>query len=262
MAPSALHQMNQRFKTDWINNAESAPGKHYQTFLKIEGLVGRVHAKKAEIEKPNTLNKRGVSEALCAFAGKDIVPEFRRDGHRLEMAKKAAQQRREMLAIPKVDKKDPVTAALRREIRDRLVAMSSGDRTQLVMGTDDPQVLTAVFEAPEFLSGVSSEIQGRVREAQIQKADPTILEAISDEIAAIEAVDVALNLAVAELRKATDFEQFDGFEKWMEASSAGVESEIAAANRIRAVKPADPDNLTFEDRFNRGYAAILDGTNK
>lgn len=218
--------LSTRFTNEQINSPVHRP--HYLAFGKIRRLASDLQEFRAEKAKPGTLSEKGLLEEVRAFAKKNTVPELRRHQHRAERAEQRLEARFQALFTPKIDPADLSSAMLRAEIRAHLRSLEPSARISVIMTGDDPRLMAAIFEAPEFLSGVSGEMREKAKALMIERANPNEVAAIEEERETVNLVNMAIELAVKMVREETGFKNSSSheFDTWMTEASAAVEKEL------------------------------------
>jgi hypothetical protein len=216
--------LRSRFQPAWKNRTDLA-GLHTM-FETAVSFIPAPALKKAALEKPGTLNARGVAEALRRDLGKHVVPELRSTLRVVNERKAAMKHERAALAKPKIDSTDVVAAMQRREIRDYLHGLESAERMKMLLDNPDPIMLAAALELPPALSGLTVETRAHVEEAYTRATHAQTLRAMDDREEALDVVGAAAEIAAMEIRAAVGLEphEFDG---WF-ATADGIDGRHAA----------------------------------
>lgn len=226
-----------RFKTEWINGPLTLP--HYLTFGQAFELADKISAKRNDLVAKGTLSAKGLDEAVREFVTKDVVPELARARCKLEASAEAVTAKRQALTFPKPDKSDLAGAVLRQELRAYLRGLPQGERYGLLLRDPDADIIAAVFEAPDYLSGIDAKLRAELENRIVAAAHPQKLQAIEDERECINLANIAINHAVDTIRKATGYDHSPAFDQFMAKASAPIESEFA--------KKGTPPARTVED---------------
>jgi hypothetical protein len=227
---SIWNTLSEQLPEEYSKATHLAP--HLVAFKKIRQLSEELSKHRQSVEAPGTLNAKGITEAIRGFAASKVVPELRRQQYRLEKAEKALAERRLRLGVPAPDKTDAAGAMLRAEVRAYLRGLDPAERTALLMINPSALVVSAVFEAPNFLSGVSDELRAKAEQAIMENSAPEDLDRIDEEREAIGVAGMALEIAVRTIKEETGFKgDTRAFDEWMAEASAPVEREIRAGTR-------------------------------
>jgi hypothetical protein len=115
-------------------------------------------AKKAELERSETLTPRGRHQALLDSLvnqyGKDLV----RARAPIAKARKEIESRRSALVIKEADPANLAAALERQEIRTWLRSLDLGQRQTMLATTTDRRILEAALAAPPELSGIAGNL--------------------------------------------------------------------------------------------------------
>lgn len=215
-----------RFKTEWFNNARLMP---YQLSLLDAFVISdKITKKRNELSAKGTLSPKGLDEALRDFVKKEAIPGLARARCKLEASAEEVTARRQTLTIPKPDKGDVAGALLRQELRAYLRGLAPGDRAGLLLRDPDAATIAAVFEAPNYLSGVDDRLRTELEALIVAAAHPEKLQAIEDERECITLANMAVNHAVDTIQKSTGYDNSRlAFDKFMAEASAPVVAEFA-----------------------------------
>jgi hypothetical protein len=227
---SIWNTLSEQLPEEYSKATHLAP--HLVAFKKIRQLSEEVSKHRQSVEAPGTLNARGITEAIRGFAASKVVPELRRQQYRLEKAEKALAERRLRLGVPVPDKTDTAGAMLRAEVRSYLRELEPAERTALLMVNPSALVVSAVFEAPNFLSGVSDELRAQAEQAIVENSAPDDLAKIEEEREAIGVAGMGLEIAVRTIQDEVGFKgDTRAFDDWMAEASVSVEREVRAGAR-------------------------------
>jgi hypothetical protein len=236
-----LQALYSKYKTDWINNDRYT--RYHAVLDNVDGYIDALKSHRALAEKSGHLTKDGITASVRDFAAKSIVPKLRRELDDLDQSAAKLSSFRKQLAVVKVDKSDAQAAAIRAQIRDRLAALPDAKRASVLLGNPDEITVAAVLEAPNYLSGVSQEVLGKMMEFRAQKTKPDVLAKIQEEEEVLAIANAAIRIGLAELRKEGEFLGREGvFNDWMTEASAPVEREIEARKNARKAAANDPSN--------------------
>jgi len=230
--------LSARFKTAWINNARLV---HYHVGLsEAFSISDKITKKRNELSAKGTLSAKGLDEALRDFVKKEAIPDLARARCKLEASAEEVTARRQALSFPKPDKGDVAGALLRQELRAYLRGMSPGDRAGLLLRDPDSATIAAVFEAPNYLSGVDDRLRSELEALIVAAAHPEKLQAIEDERECITLANMAVNHAVDTIQKSTGYDNSRlAFDKFMAEASAPIVAEFA--------KKGPPATRTVDD---------------
>lgn len=191
---------------------------HRITFDKLQSLPEGLGKAKDAASAKGTLNEKGVTESVREYASKHLAATLRQESKRLEDGRKRLADRRRALTVPANDPTDIAGALLRQEIRQHILALDPAKRTALLTVDPDPTALTAVFEAPSFLTGVGLEQRARAEAAFIESAHPTESAVLAEDTEALQVLELALEACRKEVREAMGLEERE-FSKWLAASA-------------------------------------------
>lgn len=227
---SIWNTLSEQLPEEYSKVTHLAP--HLAAFKKIRHLSEEMSKHRQIVAEPGTLNAKGMTEAIRDFAATKVVPDLRRLEFRLEKAEKALAERRLRLGVPAPDKTDAAGATLRAEVRAHLRGLEPAERTALLMVNPSALVVSAVFEAPGFLSGVPDDVRARAEEAIIEGSAPEELARIEEEREAMGVVGMAMEIAIRTIKEETGFQgDTRAFDAWMAEASASVEREIRGSSR-------------------------------
>jgi hypothetical protein len=218
-----VETLRARFNPEWKTLTDLAGlDTMFETAL---SFIPAPKLKRSALEKPGTLNARGVAEALRQEVGK-YVPELRRIYCIINERKEALKHERAALAKPKIDPGDAAAAAMRPEIRTYLRGLEPAERMKVLLDNPDPIMFAAALEGPAVLSGLTLETRAHVEQAYVQANHAKTLKAMEDREEALDVVGAAAEIAAMEIRAAVGLEphEFDG---WF-ATADGTESRRAA----------------------------------
>lgn len=219
-----VETLRARFRPEWKTRADFAG---LDTMLdNALSFIPVPKAKKNAIEKPGTLNARGVAEALRRDLGKVVVPELRRIRRVVNERKEAMKHERAALTKPNIDTTDVAAALRRQEMRTYLRGLSLAERMGTLLNNPDLDMLAAALEAPAALSGLTAETRAHVQEAYMVANHERTLKAMEDREEALTVVDVAAQFAITEVRANVGLETHQ-FDSWF-ATADGNEERRAA----------------------------------
>lgn len=186
---------------------------------KLRAFGSSLTAHRAKLEAPGTLNSKGVREGIREFATKNIASSYYRERRRIEQDKQKLAERQKALTIPSIDKTDVAAAMLRQEIRNYLRAIEPAKLTALLATSGDPVLMSAIIEAPSYLTNVSDEQRGFLERSYIAANHPDELAAIEGDAAALEILTMAVEASGREICESIGFSGSIEFEKWLRAST-------------------------------------------
>ncbi|THK34672.1 hypothetical protein EHS39_28835 [Ensifer sp. MPMI2T] len=215
-----------RFKTAWLNNARLLP--YHLTLSGAFEVSDKITKKRNELNAKGTLSAKGLDEAMREFVTKECIPDLARSRCKLEASAEDVAAKRQALTIPKPDKSDVAGALLRQELRAHLRGMPMGDRAALLLRDPDAATIAAVFEAPNYLSGIDEKLRVELEARIVAAAHPQELQAVEDERECINLANIAINHAVDTIKKATGYDHGGkAFDEFMTKASAPIEAEFA-----------------------------------
>jgi hypothetical protein len=221
---SVVDTLRARFRPEWKTRTDLAG---LDTMLEDAlSFIAAPKLKKAALEKPGTLNGRGVAEALRRDLGKHVVPELRRILRVVGERREAMKHERATLAKPKIDATDLAAAMLRQEMRTYLRGLDLSERMTALTDKPDPAMLAAALEAPAALSGLNAETRAHVAQTYVQATHAQTLKAMDDREEALDVVGAAAEIASMEIRSSVGLEP-QAFDSWFETAD-GTEAQRAA----------------------------------
>ncbi|MCP1915908.1 hypothetical protein J2R96_008388 [Bradyrhizobium elkanii] len=121
------------------------------------------------------------------------VPAFH-DGRRaISRAKQELDEMRNRFTLPKSDPADAAGAIARMEIRTWLRGLPQDERDKITRADNiDPQIRTAVLEAPQALSGVASSHLNLLKDRVLRETHGTLADEIQELSSAIEIASSAI----------------------------------------------------------------------
>lgn len=234
---------------------------YHHAFLNLRKMPEDIRTFRAKTEKPGMLSERGIIDAVRGHAAKAVAPNLRREKYRLEQASQKLAAKRKALSVPNFDKTDIVAAMMRAEIRAHIRSIEPSKRVSLLTFNPDPELVAAVFEAPEFLTDVTGEFRANVEKAFVDAHHPQELAAIEQEAEILDVVGMGLSTSLKEVSDAIDFRTEHEFNKWMVSVTPEVDREIAKSGCVApdvdlviSMAKSLPD---YKDRF-RVTDAILE----
>ncbi|TPN57589.1 hypothetical protein FJ976_02830 [Mesorhizobium sp. B1-1-9] len=248
--------LKSRWRPEWSDRPDLK--RLHGAFNKALHFIESLPAHRAELAKPGNLSPKGMNDSLRALAAEKVVPDLRRAMWESERTANGLKNDLSRLAVPRQhDKTDVAGAMLRGEIRTMLRGMGHGERVGLVMS--DPAFLTAAFEGPAALSGLTEELRTDLERRMIEQAHGPAIEAINGAKAAVELTRAAIEMAVSTVKTEGDFGNDQLFNSWMATASAEVEREIAAEKATTDKLPNTAEALTVASyRFKDGEV-VRDG---
>lgn len=151
----------------------------------------------AKINVDRNLTVEGKAAKLRAELSQTYGPRLR-NGRRLMHEIKARTDALRTSILPKTDAANVADALARQEIRAWLRSLDAADRNQAVLGEDDG-IAVAVLTGPAALSGLSKEVEAKVRKLYHERhfAQQSREIEVLEELAMV--VDTAAKLARADL---------------------------------------------------------------
>ncbi len=216
-----------QFEPQHLSNPALKPYHH--AFLKLRNMPEDLRAFRAKTEEPGTLSAKGILEAVRSHAAKQAAPDLRRQQYRLAQAAQKLAAKRKALSVPDFDKADVVGAMMRAEIRTHLRSLDEARRTALLSIKPSSELVAAVFEAPDFLTGISGELRNRIETAFIETHHPNKLAAIEQEAELVDVVGMAFQTSATEIREALDFRTEHDFRRWLVGVTPEVDREVAGS---------------------------------
>lgn len=225
---SPIKQVAGRFKTEWLNSPSLA--NFYDEFDKLDRAVTALNEHRAKLVAEGNLTPAGIDQALREFAKAKVIPVIKSADDRIKSAATAVQQKRDGLARPKIDKNDAAAAALRAEIRAHLRSMNPAQRTGFVLKNSTTEVISAVIEAPSFLSGVDADLQKQAESIWVERTSPNDVAFADTAMEALGTLDAAIKISLNAVQKNVDYEGKSGaFDKWMSGEASPSQQKKAAA---------------------------------
>lgn len=237
---SRAHELARRWRGEWDGRTDLA--RLGREFRKILQFLEQVPSTRAALAVEGKLSRKGLDEAVRDQFASMVVPDLRRAAHTAEGTINAVAARRAHLLRVEFDKTNVAGALMRRELRDHLRSMTDGERVTAF--TQSKQFREAACEGPALLSGFSEDMRSELKRRVALEEHPQEAAYLAECEEAVRVVDAAITMVGHALQSAAGFEGDDqAFERWITASSAGVEREIEA-ERSRAntsTMPASPD---------------------
>jgi hypothetical protein len=119
----------------------------------------------------------------------------------IEDYRKQTESMRSGMKTPSYDKADNYAAGLRRELRDRSVAMSFGQRAALMSGpTRDPSFIDALLELPAWASGFDmhnpneAELYEGAKQSRLRDLNGALMDALDARAGVEREVMMVLNI--------------------------------------------------------------------
>ncbi|BAV45843.1 Uncharacterized protein MLTONO_0940 [Mesorhizobium loti] len=245
-----IEALKSRWRPEWSNRSDLSGLNN--AFSKALHFVETVPNTRSQLAKPGTLSEKGLNDAVRSLAAEKVVPELRRAMWTAERAANGLKNELSRLAVPRQhDKTDIAGAMLRGEIRTMLRGMDSGERHGLIMS--DPMFLTAAFEGPAALSGMTEAMRTDLERRMIEQAHGPAIEAINSAKDAVDLTQAAIEMAVSAVKTEGAFDNDHFFGVWMATASAEVEREIASEKARYEPRPSAAEALTVPSyRFKDG----------
>lgn len=208
---------------------------------RIVNVGEQLASKRAELERDARLSDVGRAEQLRDIATLH-APAVARAARMLAKARAANQEKRTALAPVIKNPDSPVEEMQRQEIRAYLRTKSPAEAIAIVFAENAQRlVVESVLEAPTFLHGVPAERVAELRNAVAERTGGAAMEALREEMEALNFAGAAIDDALDALNAAAGFNRgqygaartqaFDGWFK--EAAGASDEpaerSEFAKA---------------------------------
>jgi len=160
--------------------------------------VARFKQEAASIKADRRYSAQGHAEQIKAAAEKGPLAFFK------EMRKQQAQERASLerrkgaIQLKPVDQKDLWAELRARELRDFMRTIPLPDRMRLAIA--DPEFARAIIHAPEPLTGIEGDFRDRIIQAELEREHGAgEIQAISEEAAALDVTDKALEVTYAAL---------------------------------------------------------------
>ncbi|MER8923429.1 hypothetical protein [Mesorhizobium sp. M0802] len=251
-----IETLESRWRPEWSDRSDLSRLK--AAFNKALYFVDTVPKSRSQLAGPGTLSDKGLREAVRAHAAEKVVPDLRRAMWETERTANGLKNELSRLAVPRQhDKTDVAGAMLRGEIRSMLRGMENGERIGLIMS--DPTYLTAAFEGPAALSGLSEDLRTELERRMIEQAHGPATEAINSAKEAVELTQAAVEMAVSAVKTEGAFDSDHVFGAWLATASAEVEREIAAEKSRYETPPTAAEALSVPSyRFQDGEV-VRDG---
>lgn len=163
-------------------------------------------ARAAEIDKDANLSAIGKNAAKKTFVGKATKVALNLADIELRAARADLNNwRARIQPTLAVDKTDVAAALLRSESRALLRGMTHAERAKLLLENGaDQRLFDAVFEAPDFMSGVTPDVRSAMVERAIESKHPEHLASIAATEAAVELAEAAFKVVSDAARVAAE----------------------------------------------------------
>lgn len=168
-----------------------------------------------EAAQDKNLSPLGIGAKVRDRAAGALVPGLRHAQGVVERARSDLASKRAALSMPPIDRTDVIAADHRREARALLRSLPELDRTGLLMSNPDPLLVAAALEAPDILSGINPRLRAGIGKAYAATHHAKELTELDDREEAIAATASMVEIAKAELRKASGLDDGgNAFENW------------------------------------------------
>ncbi len=194
-------QIASRWRKEWVSRPELV--RLSREFLKVLSFLDEVPAARAALAKEGKLSE-GLNDAVREHYADAVVPNLRRAVHEVELTINDIAGRRARLCQIEVDKTDIASALLRQEMRQRLVAMSEGERVGTIML--DTQIRGAAFEGPAMLSGFTEQSRAELKRRLMVDEYPEEAALLEKAEEAVKVANTVIGMVAGALQQSAGFD--------------------------------------------------------
>jgi hypothetical protein len=238
-----------RWKSDFDNIPRLKPIRAaLESALNAHDAVRERHT---SLSKNQNLSSLGRLDDVRAFVSKSTAPIIHRGRATARAARQDVAAWQVRLQPPSPDPKNVAAAVLRSEMRTQLRGLSQSARYALLLSeTIDPTLAQAVLEAPNFSSGVTDEIRGRMVEIIINHDHPEQLAQIAQVEEAIKLLDAATGITMSTAKSIGEFPNDNIFADFIDKSAPLAKPSIASDPMVHLNNlpkpPSEPEKTPEE----------------
>jgi hypothetical protein len=221
--------LSDTLKSKWHPNFDGHSAVIRRHFDQSLNVVDSIGAKRIELDGNKSLSDIGKKEKLVEFA-KSEAARIAKATRTLKTARENISARRAALVPGVRDKTDVAGALLRREQRDVLRKMNSGDLVKILGDDATPMsMLEAIFEAPHLVPTIPPDMKERLVNSLLERIAGPVVATLNEQNRALELLATSIKAGTNALQEASGVQPYE-FQKWL-AEAAPVDPKTIEAEK-------------------------------